>query len=166
LSSEEKSYNFLPTIIKDEKMNKRLLNLLAVVLLMSGCSWGTALNSQPDKTDVTAEAPAEVNYYLWQAGMAKMSKMPLKRVDRKNGVIVSDWMVVNGIPDEKFQIFLSVSGSELRADSLKVQVSKMNRIDGQWVKTVPDSRLAGEIEKIILQQASELYRRAAVTGEE
>ena len=39
-------------------------------------------------------------------------------------------------------------------------------LDGEWVDAQPNPRLASEIEKIILQQASILYRRAVAAGEE
>ena len=67
---------------------------------------------------------------------------------------------------EKFKITVRILCPELRADGLKVNVSKMNRIGGEWVQSQPDRRLAGEIEKIILKQASVLYRRAVAAGEE
>ena len=35
-------------------------------------------------------------------------------------------------PDEKFQIAVRITCGELRADGLKVTVSKMNRINGKW----------------------------------
>ena len=54
----------------------------------------------------------------------------------------------------------------MRADGLKVEVLKMDRVDGEWVDAQPNPRLASEIEKIILQQASILYRRAVAAGEE
>ncbi len=155
---------------KENKMNKRLASLLAAALLLPGCSWMTALNPWADDVPAAEETevavPQSVNRYLWQAAMQKMSKMPLQRSDLYSGVIVSDWMVVNGVPDEKFQIAVRITCGELRADGLKVTVSKMNRINGKWVQTVPDRRLAGEIERIILNQASVLYRSAVAAGEE
>ena len=152
-------------------MKKHFSSLLAAAFLLSGCSWLSALNPWAEEKpaaetrEVVPEARG-VNRYLWQASLEKMSKMPLLKSDLENGTIVSDWMVVNGVPDEKFKITVRILCPELRADGLKVNVSKMNRIGGEWVQSQPDRRLAGEIEKIILKQASVLYRRAVAAGEE
>lgn len=154
-------------------MKKQLLCLLGSILFVSGCSWFSALNpwseekktlAQPQEQHVVAQKI--INRYLWQASMEKMSKMPLQSTDLQNGVITSDWMVVNGVPNEKFKIVTKVLGPELRADGLKVEVLKMDRVNGEWVDAQPNQRLASEIEKIILKQASILYRRAVAAGEE
>ena len=162
--------NFLQGILK---MKKQVLCLLGSLLLVSGCSWFSALNpwsedekpqAQPQEQNIVAQKI--VNRYLWQASMEKMSKMPLQNTNLQNGTITSDWMVVNGVPNEKFKIITKVLGPDLRADGLKVEVLKMDRVDGEWVDAQPNPRLASEIEKIILQQASILYRRAVAAGEE
>lgn len=155
-------------------MNKQLASYLTMILMLSGCSWISALNpwaaDEPARTEevksVDNALPKGVNRFLWQASLDKMSKMPLQSTDLQGGVIVSDWMVVNGVPNEKFKIVVKVLGAQLRADCLKVEVFKMNRIDGEWIKTVSDPRVAAEIGKIILQQASVLYRTAVAAGEE
>ena len=89
-------------------MNKRLASLLAAVLFLQGCSWMSVLNPWADEETPKEQAevivPRGVNRYLWQAASEKMSKMPLQRTDLQKGLIVSDWMVVNGVPNEKFQI--------------------------------------------------------------
>lgn len=152
-------------------MKKHFSGLLAVALLLSGCSWLSSLNlwaEEKPAADVQEVMPETrgVNRYLWQASLEKMSRMPLLKTDLENGTIVSDWMVVNGVPNEKFKITVRVLCPELRADGLKVNVSKMNRIGGEWTEGQTDRRLNGEIEKIILKQASVLYRRAVAAGEE
>lgn len=154
-------------------MRKQSLCLLISLCLLSGCSWFSALNPwgqeqkpQAQPQEQIAEVQKGVNRYLWQASLEKMSKMPLQNTDLQNGTITSDWMVVNGVPNEKFKIVTKVLGPELRADGLKVEVLKMDRVDGEWVEAQPNQRLASEIERIILKQASILYRRAVAAGEE
>lgn len=154
-------------------MKKQFAVLLALSFVLSGCSYLSALNpwgTQPleeNAGDVNAEPEVRsVNRYLWLASVEKMSNMPLKEKNLRTGTIESNWMVVNGVPDEKFQITVRVLCPELRADGVKVSVQKMNRVGKEWVKTLPDHRLASEIEKIILKQASVLYRNAVAAGEE
>lgn len=154
-------------------MRRQSLCLFAVLCMLTGCSWFSAINSweevqkpQSQPQEQVVEMQKGVNRYLWQASLEKMSKMPLQNTDLQNGVITSDWMVVNGIPNEKFKIITKILGPELRADGLKVEVLKMDRVNGEWVEAQPNQRLASEIEKIILKQASILYRRAVAAGEE
>lgn len=155
-------------------MNKQLASLIACLIILPACSWMSVLNpwsgddsAMPEEIqEAVQEQPKEVNRFLWQASLDKMSKMPLQSTDLQGGVIISDWMVVNGVPNEKFKIVVRVLGPQLRADCLKVEVFKMNRIDGEWIKTVSDPRVAAEIGKIILKQASVLYRNAVAAGEE
>ena len=152
-------------------MNKIRVSLLVVTCLITGCSSLSALNPwHKEKTDeqktVSVYEKNNVNHYLWEASLAKTARMPIITKDLEQGIIRSNWMVVNGVPDEKFRITVRFLGKELRADGLEVNVDEMKKIRGEWVEKQPNPYLAPEIEKIILKQASVLYRRAVAAGEE
>lgn len=152
-------------------MKKQICIVLAVLILVSGCSWMPSMSSlNPFSGSETKEAQEDeqlgVNPYLWQASLAKLSFMPLASTDAKGGVIVTDWATMDNIQDEQFKITVNILSVKLRADCLKVIVFKRVMKNGRWENTEPDSRLADEIEKSILSEARKLYRRALAAREE
>ncbi len=150
-------------------MKKHLCILAAGLVLLSGCSWISALNPWSDNEEISpveAEAVLPVNRYLWQASLDKLSALPLLSKDAGSGVIVSKWYGSAKAPNERFKIMVRVLCKELRADGLSVKVFKMEQVNGNWEKAMPDPLVAAEIESAILKQARVLYRQAVEDGEE
>ena len=124
-----------------------------VVICLASCSWLNNLNPWADK-EVKEDVNNGVNHYLWQAGLEKVG-----------GVIVTDWTTMAGIGNEQFKITINILSKNLRADCLKVMVSKKVFENGEWGMAQPDKRVADEIEKAILTRARELYRRDYINEE-
>lgn len=150
-------------------MKKQLYVLLAIAFLASGCSWMpempsmSSLNpfSTTEEKAPEVEVKLGVNPYLWQASLNKLSFMPLASTDSTGGIIVTEWANMDGISSEQFKITVHILCKDLRADGVKVVVFKRILENGKWVDVSADKRLADEIEKAILIQARELFRRNA-----
>jgi len=141
---------------------KRLGLSLLILLLTAGCSWLPFWNSQNDlQKQEAAEAEAlGVNPYLWQATLNKLNFMGLQKADSHSGVVITKWAKAAEGSGESFQVTVNVLCKELRADGLKVQVSKKNGASA----LVSDPMLAGEIEKAILAEAKAILRNKAKVG--
>ena len=135
---------------------KRLILSLVALVLASGCSWLPFWNSQNDlKQQEAAQAEAlGVNPYLWQATLNKLNFMGLQKADSKSGTVVTQWAKADESSNESFKVTVNVLCKELRADGLKVQVSKKNGTGAE----VSDPVLAAEIEKSILVEAKNILR--------
>lgn len=144
--------------------------VLALTFLASACSWLPEMPSMsslnPFSSDEEKQQPEKtvelgVNPYLWQASLNKLSFMPLASTDSTGGIIVTEWANMDGISSEQFKITVHILCKDLRADGVKVVVFKRILENGKWVDVSADKRLANEIEKAILTQARELFRRNA-----
>lgn len=150
-------------------MKKQLYMVLALSFLASACSWMpempsmSSLNPFSSTEEKTPEVEVKlgVNPYLWQASLNKLSFMPLASTDSTGGIIVTEWANMDGISSEQFKITVHILCKDLRADGVKVVVFKRILENGKWVDVSADKRLANEIEKSILVQARELFRRNA-----
>lgn len=155
-------------------MKKQISTILAVMVLVSGCSWMPSMsslnpfsdNSAPAGEAVQAQVRPGVNPFLWQAALSKLSFMPLTSADSQGGVIVTDWASMDGSQNEQFKITVSILSRHLRADCVKVVVFKRVKAGSGWVNDQPDPRVAAEIEKAILTQARKLYQRDLAARED
>ena len=103
------------------------------------------------------EAPQR-NLYLWNAALDVLARFPLKTVDGKNGLLVTE--TIKTAPNEDHQITVRVDGGRLTPRLLTVGVVK--RVDG--IVTSPDPTLAAQIKAQIIARAQEL-RAQRQTGQ-
>lgn len=97
-----------------------------------------------------------VNSLLWQASLDTLSFMPLASADPQGGVIITDWYNDPAASDERVKVNLVISGRELRADALRVNLFRENFVGGKWVGTAASSKAARQLENIILTRARDL----------
>ena len=108
---------------------------------------------------MTAQTTAieRVNQYLEdQASLDTLSFMPLASADPQGGVIITDWYNDPAASDERVKVNLVISGRELRADALRVNLFRENFVGGKWVGTAASSKAARQLENIILTRARDL----------
>jgi hypothetical protein len=125
---------------------------------LAGCSH-VPLIGRP-KAPPAASATAGgigVNGYLWRATLDTLSFMPLASADPYGGTVITDWYTNPEKPDERFKCTVYILDSRLRADGLKVSVSKQNRdATGNWVDSVTAAQTETDIENAILTRARQL----------
>jgi len=72
------------------------------------------------------------------------------------GVIITDWYVAPGAPDERLKVTIYIMDRNLRADGLKVVVFRQTRAQGGWSDATPNPDTAHKLEDSILTRAREL----------
>lgn len=109
-----------------------------------------------DGASVIIRGGLGVNSLLWQASLDTLSFMPLASADPQGGVIITDWYNDPAASDERVKVNLVISGRELRADALRVNLFRENFVGGKWVGTAASSKAARQLENIILTRARDL----------
>ncbi len=102
-----------------------------------------------------------VNAYLWRASLDTLSFMPLVQTDSAGGVIVTDWYANPATPTERMKLTVTVLGTDLRADALRVAASRQVSNGGQWVDQPVQAATVQKLEEIILTRARDLRRTAS-----
>lgn len=108
-------------------------------------------------TGRTSDAPNYnvINQYLWRASLDTINFIPLASADGVGGVIVTDWYTADK-NNERIKLSIYITDRQLRSDALKVNVFKKVKSRDDWVDSAPDTKMAREIENIILAKAREL----------
>lgn len=151
-------------------MNKYCVLMLTG--LLSGCSlwhnmdlswdmlnpWATEVSEgKVDKVNVSEELPVNVNKYLWNASVNKLSFMGFNEKNPQEGVIVTTWKSPRLAANERFQIVVKIKDGELRADALNVQVYKEVRGQKGWLKSSASEAFKAKVEEEIINQAKIFY---------
>lgn len=113
-------------------------------------------------------APAQVttigvNSYLWRASLETVSFMPLTSADAAAGVIITDWYVNPASAGERMKLTVTVLGTDLRADAVRVAAARQVAQNGQWADAPVQAATVQKLEDVILTRARDL-RRSALIG--
>ena len=133
-----------------------LLAALGVAAIgLGGCG---AFGRDKDKDEPQLrQSEIGVNAFLWRASLDTLSFMPLKSADPFGGVIITEWYANPEKADERFMATVYILDTRLRADALKVAMSKqIQRPDGQWASAPIDPQTSLQIENAILTRARQL----------
>ncbi len=105
----------------------------------------------------------QVNAYLWRASLDTLSFMPLVSADPFGGVIITDWYVPPGTPNERFKANAYILSQAMSANAVKVSVFHQVQENGQWVDAQVDPATASGLEDRILARAADLKAEAQNT---
>ncbi len=97
-----------------------------------------------------------VNGYLWRASLDAVAELPLLSADPASGTILTDWFINPEVPSERLKIAVFVLDRALRADALKVSVTRQELKSGVWIHAEVRAGTELEIEDVILGGAREL----------
>lgn len=97
-----------------------------------------------------------VNGYLWRASLDAVAELPLLSADPASGTILTDWFINPEVPSERLKIAVFVLDRALRADALKVSVTRQELKSGVWINAEVRAGTELEIEDVILGGAREL----------
>ena len=97
-----------------------------------------------------------VNGYLWRASLDAVAQLPLLSADPASGTILTDWFINPEVPNERLKIAVFVLDRALRADALKVSVTRQELKSGVWIDAEVRAGTELEIEDVILGGAREL----------
>ena len=99
-----------------------------------------------------------VNSYLWRASLDTIAFMPLLSADPFGGVIITDWYILEGSPDERFKMTVYIRERALRADGVQVAVFRQERVGGgEWEDRPTSQNTAVNLENKILERARQLH---------
>jgi len=150
---------------------KRVITLAAAAVLvvgLAGC--GTVRKVLPGGGQREAPAPSQptptigVNGYLWRATLDTLAFMPMASADPWGGTVITDWYTNPEKPDERFKATVYILDTRLRADGLKVSISKQLRApDGSWQPATASPQTEQDIQNAILTRARQL-RLSNVNG--
>ncbi len=101
-----------------------------------------------------------VNAFLWRAALETVSFAPLASTDSAGGVIATDWYSNPSNPSERVKMTVTILDQDLRADALRVAVSRQVAQNGQWVEAPVQAATVQKLEDIILTKARDLRRKA------
>ena len=133
---------------------------LAAVACLAGCSSGSDSRAPLAPAQVTTIG---VNGYLWRAALDTVSFMPLTSADAGAGVIITDWYVNPASPEERMKLTVTVLGTDLRADALRVAAARQVAQGGQWADAPVQAATVQKLEDVVLTRARDL-RRSAIAG--
>ncbi|MGH7154717.1 MAG: DUF3576 domain-containing protein [Acetobacteraceae bacterium] len=102
-----------------------------------------------------------MNAYLWRGALDTLSFMSLQSADPFGGVIITDWYLPPGSPDERFKATAYIMGQELRADAIRVSVFRQVFSGGHWVDQPVSPVTVGDIEDKVLARARQLRIQTA-----
>ena len=141
---------------------------VVTIAMTVGLAGSLAACSHGKKPRTAAEAPARlatigVNAYLWQAALDTLSFLPMASVDSNGGVLVSDWYAAPATPNERIKVTVAILDTELRADAIRVSVSRQQLAGSGWVEAPVRAGTVQKLEEAILGKARDL-RRAQIGG--
>jgi hypothetical protein len=142
------------------------LAALALMAALAGCasSGDRADRNQGDRRlfgllgdDDKAEiGEIGVNSFLWRASLDTLEFMPLASADPYGGVIITDWYANPRQPTERFKATVYILDTRLRADGVKVSLSREQLTANGWATAASDPDTAIQIENAILTRARQL----------
>lgn len=138
----------------------RTATFTTAMLLLAGCGGKDRPSAQLPPAQLTTIG---VNSYIWRAALDSLSFMPLTQTDSNGGVIVSDWYVNPQTPNERVKVTVTILGTDLRADAIRVAMGRQTNTNGQWLDAPVQAATVQKLEDIILTRARDL-RRGAVAG--
>ncbi len=97
-----------------------------------------------------------VNGYLWRASLDAVAELPLLSADPASGTILTDWFINPEVPSERLKVAEFVLDRALRADAIKVSVTRQELKSGVWINAEVRAGTELEIEDVILGGAREL----------
>ena len=106
-----------------------------------------------------------VNAYLWRATLDTLSFMPLASADPFGGVVITDWYMPPGSPDERFKATAYILERTLRADGVRIAVFRQVADESAgWRDAQVGEGLGTDLENTILTRARQLRVRAAAAA--
>jgi hypothetical protein len=142
------------------RMATRTLLAGAALAALSGC--GGRNIPRNDYSAPTLNAIG-VNSSLWRASLETLAFMPLVQADSNGGVIVTDWYANPQNPGERVKVLVSIIDQDLRADALRVSITRQVTQSGAWVDAPVQAATVQKLEDIILTKARDL-RRSSIAG--
>jgi hypothetical protein len=94
-----------------------------------------------------------INGYLWRASLDAVAELPLLSADPASGAILTDWFINPNVPNERLKVAVFVLDRALRADALKVSVTRQELTSGVWIDAEVRAGTELEIEDAILAGA-------------
>ena len=138
----------------------RIWPVMLCALVLAGCGSDSKTTDMDTGATIVAggnnRVTLGVNSYLWHASLDTLSFMPLQSADPFGGVIITDWYVAPGAPDERLKVTIYIMDRNLRADGLKVVVFRQTRSGTGWTDATPNPDTAHKLEDSILTRAREL----------
>jgi hypothetical protein len=99
-----------------------------------------------------------VNKWLWNGSIETLESFPLKIADAFGGVIETDWLIKEGIPNERCAVKVLIKSKDLISNGVKVNMICQKYDGSSWVISNQDvSNANREIENSILTLARKSY---------
>ena len=140
-------------------MRRTVMIAVTMGLAVSLASCGGKNKSRPEAGMAPARlATIGVNAYLWQASLETLSFMPMASVDSNGGVLITDWYAAPQTPNERMKVTVAILDTELRADAIRVSVSRQQLAGSGWVEATVRAGTVQKLEEAILGRARDLRR--------
>jgi len=118
---------------------------------------GGIFSSKRGKNESTdTGANIGVNTFLWRASLDTVSFMPLASADPFGGTILTEYYENPEAPGERFKLTVLILDRELKANGVRVNVFKQEKINGDWRDAAAPETMARELEDAILTRARQM----------
>ena len=97
-----------------------------------------------------------INELLWRSTLDTLEFMSFEKIDPFSGIIITSWFINESTSETRNKITVSFYSSELKANSIKVSVTREIYKDKGWVSDGYSDGLARKVENLILSRAREL----------
>ena len=75
---------------------------------------------------------SSVNQELWNGSLRVLSSYPLKTVDSQGGFISTEWILEEGVPDQRCLIKININSLELISTGVNTKIVCEKRTSGEW----------------------------------
>ena len=140
-------------------MRRTVMIAVTMAMAVSLAACGGKTKSRPAAGMAPARlATIGVNAYLWQASLETLSFMPMASVDSNGGVLITDWYAAPQTPNERMKVTVAILDTELRADAIRVSVSRQQLAGSGWIEATVRAGTVQKLEEAILGRARDLRR--------
>ena len=75
---------------------------------------------------------SSVNQELWNGALSVLSSYPLKTVDSQGGFISTEWILEEGVPDQRCLIKININTIELISTGVNTKIVCEKRVSNEW----------------------------------
>lgn len=116
------------------------------------------LAKRESQREVGPQTGSSVSPVLWQAALDTLKFAGTTAEDPMTGLLVTDWYLPKGKPQERLRVSVFILSRALRSDSLTVTVERQERgASGQWRDTPISRDAVAELENAILLRARQIH---------
>ncbi|MAV82412.1 MAG: hypothetical protein CMI90_02980 [Pelagibacteraceae bacterium] len=144
--------------IKGQKAEERCIARVNAKAAEGEGLFATMIEDIKEDLGEGAGGSSYVNKWLWNGSIETLGEFPLKIADAFGGVIETDWLIKDGVPDNRCAVKVLIKTKDLVSNGVEVNTICQKYNGTNWVLVNDDlSEANREIENSILSLARKNY---------